>query len=499
MTEMSPLSLAALLIVVSSVAISIWLRTRNSKYPPGPPSKPLIGNILHAPNHGAWKVFTEWSKTYGNLVFLHGLGNKVLVVNNIELIAELFEQRWSTYSHRPTFTVVGELMGVDQSLALMPYCDEWRESRKLTGIALNPGAIKKYQVLQEDITALLNKEILDSPEDFFQHVRLAAGRVALSVTYGIHAQNIRDPFIADAEECMDIMGRGMNPGAFLADLIPILKYLPSWVPFQKEAARGKEVVLKTVELPYLAVKEMIADGTARPSFAKDLLDLGNIDPVFDHRAMWSTSAMYGAGTETTYATTLTFLLAMTINQDVQRRAQDEIDSVIGTDRMPTIRDAQKLPYTMAVIKETMRWHPSVPLSIPRRTAQDDIVNGYFIPKDTVVIPNLWAISRDTKDPEQFNPDRFLNSSDTTTDPSAWIFGIGRRICPGRHLAEASLMAIIPGILSAFDISPKNSETLEAKFTSKHISIPEKFQCQILPRSLEKEELIKTRASEARLG
>ncbi|THV03792.1 cytochrome P450 [Dendrothele bispora CBS 962.96] len=202
----------------------------------------------------------------------------------------------------------------------------------------------------------------------------------------------------------------------------------------------------------------------------------------------------------TFATSATFILAMALNPEVQKKAQAEIDRVIGTDKVPTIADASKLPYTMAVLKETMRWHPPVPLSIPRRTTQDDTFNKYFIPKDTVVIPNLWAVSRSVANPEQFNPDRYLdkNMSSSIPDPSEWAFGMGRRICPGRYLAENSLKAIVTGILATFDILPPENEIILPEFTSTHVSYPKPFRCQIRPRSQEKEQLIKARVLEVKV-
>ncbi|THU99233.1 cytochrome P450 [Dendrothele bispora CBS 962.96] len=484
----------ALLVPLAYATVQRYYQKSGFKLPPGPPAKLMVGNILHVPRSGAWHIFTEWYRSYGDLVYLHGLGNKVLVVNDIQAVNELFEKRWSLYSHRPIFTVVGELMGLDQSLALMPYGEEWRESRKLIHIALNPGAVKKYYGVQEDIAALLNKDLLDSPNDFMQHLRLMAGRIVLLVTYGIFAKNMQNQYIADAEECMGIIDRVMIPGAFLADLIPALKYLPSWVPFQKEVEYGKRVLDKTVQLPYLYVKEVFSEKIAPPSLTKDLLSLGKTDPQFNHRAMWATSTMYAA--YQTFATTATFILAMALNIDVQKRAQAEIDEVLGSDHSPTILDAPKLPYTMAVIKETMRWYPVVPLSIPRRTAEDDIFKGCFIPKNTIVIPNFWAISRNTNDPERFNPDRFLKQdrSGLIPDPSEWAFGTGRRKCPGRYLGENSLIAVITGILFAFDIRPLEDEPIEPKFTPTNVSHPEPFKCIIQPRSQEKRDFINTRAA-----
>ena len=129
--------LSVLITTFFALAVLVLLKRAFSaprlSFPPGPPSKPLIGNILHAPTGAIWEVFSQWKDVYGecvissinepsrltrwilgDLVFLHGLGNNILVVNSLETVNELFESRWKTYSHRPHFTVVGELMGVEK-------------------------------------------------------------------------------------------------------------------------------------------------------------------------------------------------------------------------------------------------------------------------------------------------------------------------------------------------------------------------------------------------
>ncbi|KAG5651397.1 hypothetical protein H0H81_008779 [Sphagnurus paluster] len=159
-------------------------------------------------------------------------------------------------------------------------------------------------------------------------------------------------------------------------------------------------------------------------------------------------------------------MAMALNPDKQALAQAEIDRVVGTERLPVIADRKNLPYLSAVIKETMRWYPVLPLSIARLTAEDDTYKGYFIPKGTIITPNVWSIAFEANekyDPKAFIPERFLDPNDTTPDPATWAFGFGRRICPGKALAENSLMALISGILAAFDILPPAEGVVEQNF------------------------------------
>ncbi|THH16796.1 hypothetical protein EW146_g3913 [Bondarzewia mesenterica] len=476
--------------------------------PPGPPVKPVVGNIFAVPlATGAWKTFTQYKEQYGDLVYLHGLGTKVLVLNSIEIINDLLDKRGNIYSHRPVFTVVGELMALGQSMPLLPYGKEWREHRKLAHRALSAGAVKKYHIVQEDLAALLNKDFLEKPDEFFAHVRLTAGRIIMSITYGLPVSTADDKYITRAEETMDVIGKATVPGAFLCDMLPFLKVLPSWIPFQREAAKGKAMIENMVSTPYQHVKAEMAKGTATPSLTQDLLNMDIEDMQnFEHRVKWTAGAMYGAGGETTYATVLTFIMAMALNTDKQKLAQSEIDQVIGTEQMPTIADLPKLPYVNAVIKETMRWHPVLPLSIARRNARHDIYNGYFIPEGTIVMPNLWAVAFEPNakyDSQKFIPERFLDPTQSIIEPSTWAFGFGRRVCPGKLLGENSVFILISTILASFDIFPPTDDTLTPEFgvnlvrsvDSIFLSYPMPFKCQIKPRSAAKAELVQRRAAQ----
>ena len=134
---------------------------------------------------------------------------------------------------------------------------------------------------------------------------------------------------------------------------------------------------------------------------------------------------------------------------VQRRAQEELDTVVGRGRLPTFADAPRLPYACAVIKEVLRWRPAVPLGVPHAAREDDWYEGMFIPKGTVCISNAWHCNHDCavfgEDADQFRPERHLDeqgellSGPAETNQTGHVtFGFGRRICVGKELAADSL-------------------------------------------------------------
>ncbi|KAJ6489644.1 cytochrome P450 [Mycena vitilis] len=498
-------------IAVLFAALSVlWLfrrqkwqsRSKGFPLPPGPPSRPLIGNILNVSPKRPWFKLMEYKEQYGDLVFFHGLGNNILAVNTLEAVSDLLDKRGNIYSHRPEFTVVGELMALGQSMPLLPYGNEWRAHRKLAHVALSQNAVKQYHELQEDLAALLNKAMLDRPDDFFAHVRTAAQRIILTVTYGLSVDAADNKYITQAEETMDIIGKATVPGAYLADLLPYLKHLPSWLPFQKEAVHGKSMIHELVTEPYEHVKRDMTAGEARPSLTQQLLseEAGTIDD-YEHKIKWTAGAMYGAGGETTYSTVLIFIMLMAMHPGIQSRVHEEVDRVVGKDRLPVIADRPEMPFLNAVIKETMRWHPVLPLSIARRTDKDDVYAGKFIPKGTLVLPNAWAIALEPDgkyDPTAFIPDRFLDPEIHPIDPNLWAFGFGRRICPGQHLAQNSLFILMSNLASAFNIEPPLDGKVEPSFGPSLVSYPEAFKCRITPRSAAKAALVELRAGQCHI-
>ncbi|OCH84169.1 cytochrome P450 [Obba rivulosa] len=371
-----------------------------------------------------------------------------------------------------------------QMFVLSDYGEEWRAQRKLAHAALSPSAIMDFVVMQEDIASELANDLVKTPENFHALIRLAAGRTVISVTYGIQPSNVEDELISISEEGNRIGQRAAMPGAHLCDILPILKYAPSWVPFQRAAKHDRQVIHDLLNKPFDHVKKEM---TPPENFTN-----------LDERLKCAAGAMYGAGAETTYSAVLTFILAMALSPNKQVLAQAEIDRVVGIDRLPSIEDMPNLPYINAVIKETMRWHPSLPLGIPHRSSEDDAYKGYFIPKSTVVLPNVWAVAfepNEKYDPQEFLPDRFLDASQPAVDPSIWVFGFGRRVCPGRFLAENSMFIFIATFLSAFDIYPPENGEIKAHFKEFIVSVLEPFECRILPRSEAKASLVEIRAAQ----
>ncbi|KAJ7758742.1 cytochrome P450 [Mycena metata] len=421
--------------------------------PPGPKGLPLVGNLFHVPLKHPWIEFLRIGETYGDMTYFHGLGNSILVLNNHATMLDLLVKKGNLYCSRPYFTVACELM--DLSTAFAPFGKRWKLHRKLARVALSPEALREYDGTLMDISAILARSLAESPADFTNDVRLAAGRVIMSTMYGISVHSAQDPYIVRAEAAMNMISKAVLPGEFIVDLIPALKHLPTWFPFTRfhtVGTVGRKMIQELVAKPFQYAKDEMAAGSSIPSFTRDALTKNELqaerdtDETFEHAVKWAAASI--------------MIMALALHPQILRTAQTEIDSVVGRQRPPSIEDRHALPYVLAIVKETLRWHPPLPMDIPRASMEDDFYNGYFIPKNTTVIPNIWRVTLSRAPdpdypPENFSPERFLDNGRThkPLSPLEYCFGFGRRICPGRGLAENSIFLLAASIISSFDITP----------------------------------------------
>jgi len=188
---------------------------------------------------------------------------------------------------------------------------------------------------------------------------------------------------------------------------------------------------------------------------------------------------------------------MALHPEIQKKAQEEIDRVVGNQRLPDFNDRQSMPYSDAIYREVMRIRPVFPLDLPHTSTEDDVYNGYFIPKGAVVFPNTWAMTHNEEKysrPNQFIPERFLNEQGELNDDSTVLaYGFGRRLCPGRHMASSTVWLTIASALATFNIHKSKDDTgsdeeVEAAYSDGAISHPH-FQCALSPRSNEAIRLI----------
>jgi cytochrome P450 len=393
-------TLSVLVLLTYKTAHFFLDRKRNPSrlpLPPGPKGYPIIGNVLNMPAKHQWRTYAEWAKVYGDVFSFEVLGQRIMVLNSLEVAQDLFEKRSANYSDRPRMPMMLELMDFGHIFGLLPYGQWWRRHRRSFNEHFHANAVCKYHPVQaRETRAFLNK-LLQAPERLIPHIRETLASRILSIAYGIKIKGFDDPYIVKIEESLKGFNLAGVPGSFLVDLIPALKHVPSWFPgagFKKKAAYWAQVNRDVAERPFNHVVQQVKEGIAGPSLAATLITAlpeGDKDLLAEETSLAQNTAAvaYLGAADTTFSAIQTFFLAMAIYPEVQRRAQAEIDAVIGAERLPEFIDRPSLPYVNALVKETMRWQVVLPLAFAHMATDDDVYQGYFIPKGTIILGNAW--------------------------------------------------------------------------------------------------------------
>ncbi|KAJ7250711.1 cytochrome P450 [Mycena rebaudengoi] len=503
---MTSSSLSSAWVVVPALLAVGYVWRRKSRavagpLPPGPTPVPIIGNVRDLTAKELWLVATEWGKKFGDVVYVHIAGQGLVFLNSPEATMDLLDKRGAIYGDKPALEMLG-LCGCNDMVAFTRYGDQSKRHRKLINKAFGIPVIPSYHPLIESETHSFIRRLAANPSDYIEHTRRYSGGLTLSVVYGYEAAPQNDKFLNLGEECVDLLANKIASGGGIwpVDIFPWLKHLPTWAPgsgFKVKAAAWKAKMEEFIDQPYNFVKESLKSGNNVPSFCSMLLlENEKMKPStqFELDLKHTANSMYSASMDTTITVFCHFLLAMILHPEVLAKAQKEIDTVVGTNRLPTFSDRPSLPYIDCILSETLRWGAPVPMSLPHRLMEDDIYRGMFIPKGSLIFGNVWAITRDEKlfpNASAFLPERYLEKVDPALakrrDPRSYVFGFGRRRCPGVNLVESSVWLLITIVLATLDISKGKDEfgnTIEPKidFNNSVFRIPDKFECDIRPRS-----------------
>ncbi|EUC65233.1 cytochrome P450 family oxidoreductase OrdA, putative [Rhizoctonia solani AG-3 Rhs1AP] len=472
------------------------------RLPPGPPGHFLSGNLREFKSPQRWKTFARWRETYGGIVHVKVLKRSVIILNDLHSTLEILAKQSAVTAGRPRFVMACELMGFDTATATSQPNEFHRKMRRYMVPALHTRNFsERHPIIADERDNLLDK-LEFTPWDFSQHLRRAVASVVLRFAYSHTVAEDHDPLVELINRSLESVSVALS-STYLVEFLPILRYMPEWFPgaaFKAQAREWATIRRESIEAPFLVVRNKMEAGIVEPSFLQRLLEARSPSEDWNSERVqamkYAAGSLYTAGSDTTVSALSTFVLTMILSPDKQQKAQQELDTVLGPGMAPGFQDRDSLPYMGALVMEVLRWHPVLPLAIAHVATENIVYEDYTIPKGTTLLPNIWSMSRDATmypNPNEFLPERFLSKSQgglhdrPAIDPNEFVFGFGRRVCPGKTLATEILWIFAASILANFDILPWVDEVTglpnlpEGTYGDGTIVHPQSFQCNFKRR------------------
>ena len=386
---------------------------------------------------------------------------------------------------------------------------------------------KSHLALVDAEQVAMVKDFVDKPGEHMVHTKRTSNSIIMSLVFGVRTPDSTTPHMRDLYNVMERWSAVMETGATPpVDIFPFLKMVPeswfgNWVRHAQDVGKRMKTLYSTQKGLVLARRAGNLKGQANGHASKgdaattermttlmdEVLDKQDKLQLTKNQQDFLGGVLMEGGSDTVSTMMLVVLQALCLNPDIVQRAQRDIDAVVDEGCTPRWEHRDKLPYITQIVKEAMRWRPVTPLAFPHallsaeQGGQGDVIDDHFwLPPGTPVFLNVWGLQHDCEDPGRFDPDRF----DGRTKPSAvyaasseyalrdhYVFGAGRRICPGIHLAEREMFLGTAKLLWGFNIEQARDETGNVipidtdpvtGYTEGFLVCPKDFACKVTPRS-----------------
>ncbi|XP_019220698.1 steroid 21-hydroxylase isoform X1 [Oreochromis niloticus] len=435
---------------------------------PGPTSYFLIGNMMELKNDHLPIHLTNLAQRYGSIYRLKCGTTTMVVLNTSEVIREALVKKWSDFAGRPISYTGNIVSGGGCNISLGDYTEKWRAQRRLVHSSLQRCCKKSlHDVIERQALHLLKVlmgykgHAVDLSEDF----TVAASNVITTLAFGIEYDKSSSE-LQELHRCLnEIVALWGSSWISALDSFPLLRKLPNpvFARLLKEVVRRDKIITRLLN-NYKSQDEKNQDViTGSLLQGLDNQNTGDKALLTDIHVHMATVDLLIGGTETS-AAWLDWMVAFLLHRpEVQERVYEELCTVLEG-RYPKYSDRHRLPVLCSLISEVLRLRPVAPLAVPHRAIRDSSIAGYFIPKNTVIIPNLFGAHHDPEvwpDPYSFKPERFLKEGGGSRGSSTRDlipFGGGARLCLGESVAKMELFLFSAYLLRDFQLLLPESET-----------------------------------------
>jgi cytochrome P450 len=482
------------------------IKKKMANLPPGPMTLPILGNfymLTPDPKTGTppvHKHFWNISRKFGGVVSFY-FGNKYTVIlSTPEAIKEALKDKSQIFAGR----FVPESMNIitrGVGIALQPDLERWKRARSALQTAVTSkkaGEVKAPPIINEEVQCTIvdfvKRAQNNQPIDLRLEMKRESLNVILRAAFGFRYGSVNEEF----NEVQYIIGKifesisAGNP----SDYMPIFRpFFGKFVSDLQAVTDRRDKMIKS----WVDDHKKTLDASAPRDFVDEMLIKQKEIGLTDDDIIVILWDMMAGGIDTS-ATSMEILIYLLINHPhVQKKLHDELDSVVGPNRLPTLDDIPKLPYLLAVICEQFRHKHFAPFGIPHATNQATTLQGYNIPKGAQVMPNLYALHHDPKywkNPNEFRPERwleeekdltkyFLNAELPRSDTASYKFipfGCGMRMCVGFGLGRIVMVLKAAMHFHAFKFESEDGAKLDLE--TEHFGItlqPNQYNVKVVPR------------------
>ncbi|XP_028667754.2 1,25-dihydroxyvitamin D(3) 24-hydroxylase, mitochondrial [Erpetoichthys calabaricus] len=445
------------------------LESREAAPIPGPPSWPVVGSLLELLCKGGLRrqheLLIDYHKKFGK-IFRIKLGSFESVHINAPCFLEALFRKESNYPQRleiKPWKAYRDFRNEAYGLLILEGKDWQRVRSAFQQKLMKPSEVEKLdgkinQVMADFVQRLEAKSDKEGKiEGLYGELNKWSFETISLVLYdkrfGLLQENVNEEalnFIKSVKTMMSTFGKMM--------VTPVEIHRSLNTKTWQDHTNAWDHIFQTAKL---YIDKRLSTHSEKPE--EDFLcDIFKHSDLSRKELYATTTELQIGGVETTANSFLWVILNMARNPNVQEKLYKEIQNVLPVKQVPSADDIRRMPYLKACLKESMRLTPSVPFT-SRTLDKDTVLGDYMLPKGTVLMINSHALGcseESFNDSMQFKPERWLQQRHCINPFAHVPFGIGKRMCIGRRLAELQLQLALCWIVKDFKIESTDNEPVD---------------------------------------